>query len=66
MEYLTISQAALKIGCSKRWINEAILTSALPASQLGFQGEYYRPWVIDSIDLELWRQRRRPRGRPRK
>ena len=65
-EYLTIKQAADKIGCSARWINEAILTGALPATQIGIEGEYYRPWVIDPIELEIWRQGRRRRGRPRK
>ena len=58
MELVGVTQAAKELGLSKGRVRELIHLEKLPAQKVG------REWAILRADLEKFKQKDRPTGRP--
>jgi excisionase family DNA binding protein len=59
MPFITVAEAANRLGLRPRRVQQLIASGALPAAKLG------RDWLIEDSALATVSHRRRP-GRPRK
>jgi excisionase family DNA binding protein len=58
MEIVSVTKAAEELRLSTNRVRELIHTGSLPAQKLG------REWAILRRDLEMFKQKERPPGRP--